>query len=227
MQVKHRAGVGIDCKKFFETDDFNRLLENKPKEIAEYHEAERKYLHAIISGRQNARVLDVGCGSGDSINHIVDLGHEIVGIDNAEHQLEIARDRFRNNGRITLFNFNALSLPNNWAGSFDFVVCMGATFGNLSRQVAVVREMARVIKQGGRILLSVYSMNARQVQRAWYSSVTKVVFENEDFTLVEGGVVSERFTPEKLAKIASEAGLVLEKVDLLTPIAYMATLRKP
>jgi trans-aconitate methyltransferase len=58
-------------------------------------ENEAKYLaHFTVALRPNARVIDLGCGTGRPVaERLVELGHRVVGVDQSEGMLALARAR--------------------------------------------------------------------------------------------------------------------------------------
>lgn len=56
---------------------------------------EKDYLDALINGRMEVDVLDLGCGPGVPIaNYIIEKGHRVTGIDSSETMIAICRSRF-------------------------------------------------------------------------------------------------------------------------------------
>jgi ubiquinone/menaquinone biosynthesis C-methylase UbiE len=113
------------------------------------------------------RLLDVGVGTGCNMP-FYPAGVEAVGIDASPAMLGKARARAARLGRrVTLREANllALDLPD---ASFDTVV---ATFVLLclpdELQLPALRELARVTRPGGRILLLDYHRSSRTAVRWW------------------------------------------------------------
>ncbi|MBT2499459.1 methyltransferase domain-containing protein [Agromyces sp. ISL-38] len=100
--------------------------------------------HADV--RPGTRVLDVGCGSGEFLTLLADLGAEAVGVDPAPGMVAIAR-RSLPNADIREGDFSALPWPD---GTFDVVTAVNA-LQFADDMVAALREATRVLQPGGRI----------------------------------------------------------------------------
>ena len=95
-----------------------------------------------------ARVLDAGCGSGRTLQELRDYG-EVAGIELSE--LAAAHARGRELGEVRVGRVE--SLP--WAdGSFDLVTCLDV-LEHIADDGAALREIRRVTKPGGWLLLTV------------------------------------------------------------------------
>lgn len=107
--------------------------------------------------RSGATILDVGCGPGRLIKLFEGLPVQYTGIDNSAKLLEKAQQyagRFPNvASSFKLAEMTELSYP---ADHFDFVFCI-ATLHHLptrTLQLQSLREMARVLKPGGRLFMT-------------------------------------------------------------------------
>jgi SAM-dependent methyltransferase len=112
-------------------------------------------LHAIVeaellpASRDTApRALDAGCGSGFQTALLERLGYRTHGVDLSPRLLELARDRTR--ARLAVGDLQALPYPD---GSFDAVACCGSTLSFVPVPAVAVREIGRVLRRGGRLLL--------------------------------------------------------------------------
>jgi len=100
----------------------------------------------------SGRVLDVGCGPGVLVPDLLHRGHEVWGLDASASMIAECRRRFAVADRAHFTIGDAASLPFG-DGFFDAVICTGV-IERLLDDVAALREMARVLKQGGALLVS-------------------------------------------------------------------------
>jgi ubiquinone/menaquinone biosynthesis C-methylase UbiE len=98
------------------------------------------------------RVLDVGCGPGIMAAETIKLGCEFWGVDPSSGMMGICQNRFAGEPRAHFIAGDAVSLPVA-KRFFDAVICMGVIDALRDRPRAV-REMLRVLKPGGTLLLT-------------------------------------------------------------------------
>ncbi len=105
------------------------------------------------------KVLDVATGTGDLAIAAVKAGPErIIGIDIAEQMLEVGREKLKArglDGMIQLQKGDSEALPFE-AGAFDVVMC---AYGvrNFENLEAGLREMSRVLRPGGKVVILEFS----------------------------------------------------------------------
>lgn len=89
-----------------------------------------------------------------------------------------------------------------------------------------MEESKRVLNDEGIILISVFSEN---VLTAYFEMIKEnglnVAQHDENYVFLKEGLVSERFTRDKLKRIFQENGLIA-KIDSLTDISYWCEVRK-
>ncbi len=102
-------------------------------------------------------VLDVGCGSGTYITLLaktpLPVGR-LVALDYAEGMCRVARDKVGAEGctkAVRFVNADSEHLPFH-DGAFDVITCSNS-FHHYPHQQAVIRDMRRVLRPGGRLML--------------------------------------------------------------------------
>jgi len=109
-------------------------------------------LDALTDLGPGARVLDIGCGTGELARRLARRGCSVVGFDLCEPMLHQIRPKlYGESARVRLAVGVSEHLPFA-ARTFDAVTCANS-FHHYPDQRAVVREMFRVIRPGGRLLV--------------------------------------------------------------------------
>ena len=153
------------------------------------HRAWKAYTIAASGVREGHKVLDIAGGTGDlSLAFAKRVGERgmVVHTDINEAMLGTGRDRLVNAGVMlptTLCDAEKLPFPSD---TFDIVT---VAFGlrNMTHKDAALKEMCRVLKPGGRLLVLEFSKVAKPLEKAydWYSfkllpKIGKVVANDED-----------------------------------------------
>jgi SAM-dependent methyltransferase len=133
-------------KALWEKGDFTRITESM-----------RESGEALVNGlgiTKGLRVLDLGCGDGTTALPEARLGAEVLGIDIARNLVEAGNKRAKHEGlaNCKFQEGDASDLRELNDHSFDLVVSMfGAMFA--PRPFDVAKEMVRVTRPGGRIVM--------------------------------------------------------------------------
>jgi SAM-dependent methyltransferase len=133
-------------KVLWEKGDFTR--------IAQSMRASGEALVADLGITGDARVLDLGCGDGTTALPAARLGADVLGVDIAANLVTAgnARAAAANLDNLRFEEGDASDLSGLGDDSFDLVMTIfGAMFA--PRPVSVAREMVRVAKPGGRIVM--------------------------------------------------------------------------
>lgn len=104
---------------------------------------------ALIESIPSGTALDAACGTGRYSTFLAERGHDVIGVDQSEAMLDLARQKlpaadFRR-GDLT-----ALPLPGN---SVDAVVCALALV-HVADLSSALGEFARVLRPAGRLIIS-------------------------------------------------------------------------
>jgi demethylmenaquinone methyltransferase/2-methoxy-6-polyprenyl-1,4-benzoquinol methylase len=186
----------------------------------------RRKTVAALKVTPGARVLDLATGTGDLAIQIAETHPEceVVGVDPSVNMLKVGRDKLdlkQLGRRITLLEGDAQSLPFD-AGSFDSA-CIAFGIRNVPDRERGLREMARVVRPGGRVcvlelsepkrgLLSPFArFHIRQVVPrlgAWLSGSQEYRYLQESIAAFP--------EPEDFAAMMERAGLKMVKLERLT-----------
>ena len=207
-------------------DYWENLLINLPKSYKKLFEKEKKYLQKIIT--KDASVLDVGCGNGRSIFDILPKTKNVTGIDHDNKAVADAKNNFSKYSSIKIIKADAAQLPFD-SEEFDFVICM-ITFANFAdKKFKALEEMRSVLKDSGKIIISVFSENALEERMRVYKTSGVKIKEVKNGTVIFdeslGDSISEQFTKEQLENIFSRSNLKIENITKVN-IAYLCTLIK-
>jgi SAM-dependent methyltransferase len=129
---------------------------------------EQPAVWSIIDALPPGRALDAACGTGRHARHLVELGHEVVGIDLTPEMLD--------RGRVAVpdaefFEADLADIPVE-DGRFDLVVC-GLALAHVGDIDGALAELSRVLVPGGRLVVSV--LHPFQAFLGWNAP-----FEDED-----------------------------------------------
>lgn len=110
---------------------------------------EQPVMHALLDPLAPSRVLDAACGTGRYSAHLAARGHEVIGVDRSAAMLARARAKLPQS-TFREGDLEALPLAD---ASVDAVVCALALV-HLPLVSAAVAELARVVRPGGRVIVS-------------------------------------------------------------------------
>ena len=133
------------------------------------HRLWKAFAVSIARPRPGERILDVASGSGDlarALGRRVQPGGEIWLTDINRSMLARGRDRVLDEGLLApAVQCDAERLPFP-SGRFD---CVSVAFGlrNMTHKEQALREMARVLKPGGRLVVLEFSKVWRPLERAY------------------------------------------------------------
>ena len=124
------------------------------REIEDYRFEKLEYLDRIIpfDGYRGKQVLDVGCGVGNDLTRFAKGGAQVVGIDLAEHSIELARKNFdfrRLNATFVVMDGEEMQFPDD---SFDFVYCHTVLHFTPNPE-RMIREIHRVLRPNGQAII--------------------------------------------------------------------------
>jgi SAM-dependent methyltransferase len=190
-------------------------------------------LVGLASPRPGEHVLDLACGTGAVARQAAPLVGSIgtvTGVDLSPHMLEVARAASRREGVAVEWRAaraEDLPFPD---GTFDLVLCQFALMFFEDRTTAL-REVRRVLKPKGRLLLSVWQGLARHpfyetldsaIQRRLGTAALQAIFALGDETelrrlLVAAGFAHVTLEPLGMtARFPNPAGFLAGEIDVDT-----------
>ena len=138
------------------------------------HQRWRERTAELARVAAGSRALDVATGTGDLAIALGERGAEVVGVDFAEQMLEIAR---RKQPAIEFRPGNALALD--FANDEFDAATVGFGARNFSDLDQGLREMARVVRPGGRVVVLEITTPQRPPLslffRLWFDSVVPLL----------------------------------------------------
>lgn len=158
------------------TDPDSRLVENllaqpevhkqwaghyRTRDNESFFERAFDLITAELAPPAGATFLDAGCGSCAHTVRLARRGFRVRAVDFSESALEMARAHLKESGldeRITLQreDLTRLSFPD---ASFDYALCWGVLM-HVPDVGRAVSELSRVLKPGGRLVISEGNMNS-------------------------------------------------------------------
>ncbi|WP_319521424.1 methyltransferase domain-containing protein [uncultured Desulfosarcina sp.] len=171
-------------------------------------------LHPPVAGMN---ILDIGCGTGTTLNHYKNEGCNVFGIDSSPSMLSVAKTRLGGRANLLLGDASNMEYPNNF---FDMVIAM-MTLHEIfhTARLKVFDEMMRVLKKDGRILIIDYHPSDLIFPKGWMHKSVIFFFEImagsehfknfRDFIASDGipGIVENRDIDIEKSKIVSSGNL--------------------
>jgi 2-polyprenyl-3-methyl-5-hydroxy-6-metoxy-1,4-benzoquinol methylase len=110
--------------------------------------------------KNNLRVLDIGCATGELVLALEKKGHHVVGIDLDEKMIGLAREKAKRQGLQTGFFIKDMTgIGEDFSpGSFDAVLCFGNTLVHLENPEKIIEVFIgvhKVLKSGGILMVQV------------------------------------------------------------------------
>jgi 2-polyprenyl-3-methyl-5-hydroxy-6-metoxy-1,4-benzoquinol methylase len=152
---------------------------------------------------EGVRVLDIGCGFGETLGYHQQRGCEVHGVE-ADDNIRRVAEKFGFNVKVGLFNPQDYS-----AGYFDFVT-MDQVIEHTTDPLATLRGVSQVLKPGGCLVLS--TPNARGLSLRLFGK--KWINWHAPYHL-------QYFNPDSLHAAAEKSGYQVEQVRTVTNSAWL------
>ncbi|MGV8163126.1 MAG: class I SAM-dependent methyltransferase [Candidatus Nanoarchaeia archaeon] len=202
--------------KDFEGGEFKALIPKYyPPKYKKYIEEETHLLKLKLNKAN--KILEAGVGIGRLIPEIAPIVTEFVGIDNANLMLKKSKEESKQYSNVKIIKADLESLsklyPSNY---FDYSLCVWNTLGNVTDEVQILREIARVTKKS--IIITVYHKGTLEDRKNWYKTIgikiLKIDEKNEIF-YAESGLKSKSYSLKDIQKIAKASNLQIKDSKIL------------
>jgi ubiquinone/menaquinone biosynthesis C-methylase UbiE len=152
-------------KKLFTKEELGQYWNDLYRDVdncRDFHFVQRLEIASkLITERfpREARVLDLGCGAGVLTERLVAEGHNVDAVDMSPDMVEFSKKRLAkyDSSKYRLARAECQSLPFADA-TFDVVACIGV-FGYMDDVDAAIREIKRVLRPGGTLILSIRNLD--------------------------------------------------------------------
>jgi cyclopropane fatty-acyl-phospholipid synthase-like methyltransferase len=170
-----------------------------------YVEHVLRYVDRIVEGLpEGARVLDLGCGTGEPVaKYLVERGFRVTGVDESSEMLKFAGQTVP---EAELINADMVTVE--LSDTFDGAVAWDSMFHvERKHHAAIYRKLANALRSGGRLLLSVGG--SAPAEDASVEGFTSEMFGE---TFYYSG-----FAPEVMRKLIEAAGFEIELWEVDDP----------
>ncbi|MBN2566921.1 class I SAM-dependent methyltransferase [Candidatus Woesearchaeota archaeon] len=196
-----------------------------PHELDRYHAVEEKRIRKLFESHLGMRAIEAGCGHGRIIEVIRPYCCEVHGVDYSDSLVAYTKRRYKDCSEVSIRGGDIESLPYH-DDEFDIGILAFNTFGNLyTKKEGAIKEMGRIIRPGGLLIMSVYSEEAKRMQHEAYASIgLKVTKDEKGIVYTEEGLISQRFSKMEVEAWMSIGGFI-GHAEPLTPLSYFGVFR--
>ena len=111
--------------------------------------------------------VDLGCGTGAVLERMRERAELVIGVDGSPRMLELARRRFADSAEGLSLRIGELDHLPLSDGEADFA-CINMVLHHLSEPGPALREIRRVLRPGGRLLVTDFDRHEEERMRADY-----------------------------------------------------------
>lgn len=109
---------------------------------------DRKNFEYMFLRNKKGKVLEIGCGNGERLYKLKNIGFEVEGLEIDQKAIDIAEQKY--GFKIFRGDIRELNFPSQ---SFDFII-MNHVLEHVFDPVSFLRECGRIVKKGGKIILT-------------------------------------------------------------------------
>ena len=113
---------------------------------------------------ENIKVLDVGCGSGYSVNYLCEKGFDATGIDFSEEIINLGKERYKDIN-IKVMDANNLDFPESY---FDLIL-FECSLSVMKNPKKILESCKKLLKKDGIIMLSDFFFKQTNIEADTYT----------------------------------------------------------
>ena len=198
-----------------------KAVENPLPEMKETLREELYFLKELVKGKT---ILDVGCGNGRPADKLAEYCKELTCIDNEKRMIELAHKKLDGYDNVKVILMDALKMEFE-NEKFDFIYSTYNTVGSIEDKNALMKELVKVIKPGGKIAIFTWKRDeiTTEFMKKYYPSIGFVVREITDEKADLGKCVFERLDMKKLISLFEGYGLKDIKTQEIGPLWNVIT----
>lgn len=187
--------------------------------------------HAFIleNIQPGSKVLDIGCGEGRNMRSMLTKTDQVYGVDIDPKAVKDARENLKEFVGVRVELGGADNLPFE-DGSFDTASLLMILPNIRDIKQVAFKEAARVLRPGGKLLVTTFSDTAFDERMKIYKKVQAPIEKIEGTTVIFheslGANTSEQHSEEDIEKLAHDAGLRIEKIQRSGDLGLHVVLRK-
>tara|TARA_Y100000741_G_scaffold364383_1_gene355226 strand:+ start:3825 stop:4655 length:831 start_codon:yes stop_codon:yes gene_type:complete len=171
--------------------------------------------------KNNAKILDLGCGTGLTCEKLIKMGFNVVGLDCSKKMIDEAKKNcnfteFNGNYEFDICDAENLSLESN---TFDVVIAMGLV-EYLNLDIQAIKEMKRVVKKGGYLIITFPNrialsniLNPKQlfliIKEIFVSLIKRKEIGNIKFLNKKNSFIHHYYYPSEILRIVKITNLKL------------------
>jgi SAM-dependent methyltransferase len=184
-------------------DAWNEIFKQQGKVFREPHEDVPGVLE-LLRQRGASNILDLGCGTGRHVVYLARSGFSVFGLDNSPEGLRVTRQWLEEEGLDAGLRLQSMTekLPYE-DGFFDAVISVQVIHHtDIATIREIVQEIARVLKSGGLLFVTVPQLKDGRPYSSWGASFEQV--EAHTFLPLDGperGLLHHYFTPQELQDV--------------------------
>jgi ubiquinone/menaquinone biosynthesis C-methylase UbiE len=135
----------------------------------------RERAYTVFPPRENLKILDVACGTGNQLVSYAMAGCQMSGVDCSPSMLAIAQRKLGQNADLRLEDASHMSFAN---GTFDLVTIVLALHEMpTATRLAVLQECRRVAKPDGRIMMIDFHYGPYSFPKGWSQKLFILMME--------------------------------------------------